>query len=215
MSSPIRAVIFDFDGVILDSNAVKTEAFGEVFARFPEHAGAMMAYHHAHVSQSRFEKFTHLVEGRLGRRGDQALVRDLAEDFAARLASRMAACPLVPGARGMLEDLAARVPLYLASVTPADELERLLDIHHLRRFFAGVYGCPPWTKPEAVRTIAAALGGPAGLVLVGDSAGDQRAAGEAGVEFVPRDSGLAFDPPVRGEPDLSVITSALRRRIAA
>ena len=64
--SRIRMVILDFDGVIVESNDIKTRAFGHVFSRFPEHADVMMAYHHAHVSVSRFDKFQYLVTERLG-----------------------------------------------------------------------------------------------------------------------------------------------------
>lgn len=215
MKTPLRAVIFDFDGVILDSNDLKTEAFRAVFATFPEHAEAMMAYHHAHISQSRYAKFTYLVEQLLGRAGDTQLVDELADAFAARLRDAMDRCAFVPGAPEMLDALGARVPLFLASVTPEAELLRLLDVHRIRHHFTRVYGCPPWTKPAAVREIVHDMGGADGLVLVGDSAGDQRAAAEAGVEFIARDSGLPFDPPVTGIPDIPTISRLLGSRLAA
>ncbi|HXG54546.1 MAG TPA: HAD family hydrolase [Vicinamibacterales bacterium] len=215
MQQPLRAVIFDFDGVILDSNALKTDAFHAVFSRFPEHAEAMRRYHDAYVSQSRYEKFTYLVERLLGRPGDTALVHALADDFATLLRDRMDVCGFVPGARDMLEDLSPRGPLYLASMTPEAELVRLLDIHAIHHHFRRVYGCPPWTKPQAVGAIVEELGGADGVALVGDSAGDQRAAAVHGVEFIPRDSGLAFDTPVTGTPDVSAIASRLSTRLAS
>lgn len=215
MTTPLRAVIFDFDGVILDSNDLKTEAFKAVFGRFPEHAQAMMAYHYANISQSRYVKFTYLVQQLLGRAGDTQLVDELADAFAARLQDGMDRCAFVPGAREMLETLGARVPLFLASVTPEPELLRLLHVHRIRHHFTRVFGCPPWTKPEAVREIVREMEGVEGLVLVGDSAGDQRAAAEAGVEFIARDSGLAFDPPVTGIRDIATISRLLGSRLAA
>src|SRR5690606_22889470 len=39
------AVIFDFDGVILESVKVKTDAFKELFSDYPEHLEAIVAYH--------------------------------------------------------------------------------------------------------------------------------------------------------------------------
>jgi phosphoglycolate phosphatase-like HAD superfamily hydrolase len=212
---PLRAVILDFDGVILDSNELKTEAFREVFSRFPDHAEPMLAYHHAHVSQSRYEKFAHLVENRLGRKGDQPAIDRLASDFAAILRGRIDTCAFVPGAREMLEELAPRVPLYLASVTPQPELLRLLEIHRIHRHFVRVFGCPPWTKPEALAAIVRETGGADRLVLVGDSAGDQRAAAALGVAFVARDSGLPFDPPVTGVRSIFEIAVLLRTHLAA
>ena len=215
MRTPLRAVIFDFDGVILDSNDLKTAAFREVFARFPDHAAAMMAYHHDHVSQSRYAKFAHLVEERLGRKGDQRTIDRLADDFAAVLRTQMDHCRFVPGAREMLDELSPRVPLYLASVTPEPELERLLAVHEIRHHFTRVFGCPPWNKPDAVGAIVREVGGPQGVVLVGDSAGDQRAAAAHAVAFVGRDSGLPLDPPVKGIPDVGEIAAILRAQIPA
>lgn len=212
---PLRAVIFDFDGVILDSNGLKTEAFRAVFAQFPEHADAMMAWHHAHVSESRYAKFAHLVEERLGRRGDRAAIDALAEEFADRLRDAMARCPFVPGAREMLDRLSGRVPMFVASMTPQDELDRLLDVHGIAHHFVRSFGCPPWPKARAVEAILAEVGGAAGVVLVGDSAGDQRAAQEHGVAFVARDSGLAFDPPVAGTREISAIAAHLTAHLSA
>lgn len=210
----LRALILDFDGVILESNGLKTAAFAEVFARFPEHADAMMTYHHSHVSESRFVKFRHLVTERLGRAADDALVNELGEAFSAEMRRAIAVCPMVPGADAFLHAVRGRLPVFLASVTPQEELEAILDDRNLARYFTRVYGCPPWTKPRAVADIVASLNGPDGLMLIGDSAGDQRAAAENGVEFVGRDSGLPFDQPLpRTFADLNALGAALAPRL--
>lgn len=214
--SRLRAVILDFDGVVIESNDLKTQAFARVFARFPEHAGAMMDYHHAHVSDTRFLKFRHLVHERLGRPADDPLVDELGEAFSRETQRLLAACPLVPGAEAFLADVAGRVPLYLASVTPQAELETLLAARGFGRYFTRIYGCPPWNKPAAIADILSGLGGPAGVLFIGDSAGDQRAAAANGVEFLARDSGLPFDPPApRAFPDMTAIAAAIADRLPA
>jgi phosphoglycolate phosphatase-like HAD superfamily hydrolase len=59
-----------------------------------------------------------------------------------------------------------------------------------------VYGCPPWTKPGAVKDILQKENIlPSHTVLVGDSYGDQKAANETGVHFIGRNSGLLFEDP--------------------
>lgn len=214
MAGALKALILDFDGVILESNDLKTQAFVSVFSRFPEHADAMMAYHRAHVSDTRFMKFKHLVFERLGRPGDDGLVQELAEAFSAETRRLLATCPFVPGAHAFLEMTSARVPLYLASVTPEAELQALLEARQLRQYFAKVYGCPPWTKATAVADILTGLGGAADVLFIGDSAGDQRAAITTGVEFLARDSGLPFDAPVpRSFPDMTAMADAIRHRL--
>ena len=214
-ATSVRALVLDFDGVIVESNALKTLAFERVFARFPEHAAAMMAYHEAHVSDSRFVKFRHFATECLGRTADDPMVEELAAQFSAEMLQLVNACPFVAGAPELLARLHGRLPMYLASVTPEAELVTILNRRNLVRFFAGVYGCPPWTKSAAIEDVAAAAGGgPGALLFVGDSAGDQRAARAAGVEFIARDSGLPFDPPPpRAFPTLFEIADIIEARL--
>jgi len=209
-----RVVILDFDGVVLESNAVKTEAFRDVFARFPEHAEAMMEFHRAHVSLTRFAKFDRLLE-LMGRAGDSVLRDDLAADFSRQTLERIVAAPFVPGAEAFLRDVTPRVPVYLASVTPAHDLALILARRDLAKWFRNVYACPPWTKPDAIRDVIGREGAaPTQALLIGDSAGDQRAARMTGVHFLARDSGLSFDSPAPLTfPDLSEITDFIMKRL--
>jgi phosphoglycolate phosphatase len=210
----ISVLILDFDGVVIDSNSAKTEAFSEVFSRFPDHAGTMMAYHHSNVSVSRFEKFDHLLT-LLGRSNDAELKADVAYDFGKRVAARMKSIPLVAGATEFLTEVTQRVPVYLASVTPAEELAGILEQRGLSHWFTGVYGCPPWTKPRAIQDVLAKERlMPEEALLIGDSAGDQRAAKSTGIEFLGVDSGLAFDEPLaRQFPNLTGIAAYLDDRL--
>jgi phosphoglycolate phosphatase-like HAD superfamily hydrolase len=194
--SPLRVLILDFDGVVIESNDVKTAAFRHVFSRFPEHAEAMMAFHHSHVSLSRFAKFEHLLS-LMGREDDTALMADIAAGFSKRILDGMMTVPLVPGTEDFLRKLTQRLPVYLASVTPADELIEILAQRELKQWFRDVYGCPPWTKQDAIQDVLAREAvAPTDALLIGDSAGDQRIARATGVGFLARDSGLVFDEPL-------------------
>lgn len=191
----IRVVILDFDGVVIESNAVKTDIFHQVFARFPEHTETMMKFHHDHVSLSRFAKFEHL-SALMGKSDDTVFMADIATDFSRRVLERMMLVPLVAGAESFLQEVTSRCPVYLASVTPVEELVLILEKRGLMHWFCDVYGCPPWTKPAAIRDVLEREEVmPDEVLLIGDSAGDQRAAQTTGVYFLARDSGLRFDAP--------------------
>lgn len=214
--SALRAVILDFDGVIVESNGLKTEAFERVFARFPEHADAMMSYHRAHVSESRFAKFRYLATVWLGRAEDDPIVAELGEAFSVEMLRRIDRCPLVPGAIEFLTRVRGALPVFLVSVTPQAELDTILDRRGLTAYFTRVYGCPPWSKVRAVADIVAECGDPHDVLFIGDSAGDRRASRETGVEFVARDSGLPFDaPPPRTFPDMDAVLAAIAHRLPA
>lgn len=193
--SPLRVLILDFDGVVIESNDVKTDAFQKVFSRFSEHAEAMMAFHHANVSLSRFAKFEHLL-ALMGKSGDTALMNNIAADFSRRVLDRMMSVPLVEGAENFLRKVTSALPVYLASITPAEELDLILAQRGMTHWFRDIYGCPPWTKPEAIRdVIVREKVNPDEVLLIGDSAGDQRASHLTGIRFLARDSGLSFDTP--------------------
>lgn len=210
----LRAVILDFDGVLLESNDLKTRAFEAVFARFPEHHAAMMAFHHANVFASRYDKFHHLVTNKLGKPDDDPLVNELAAAFSETTRRQLAACAWVPGAEAFLRRIKGRLPVYLASMTPQQEIEDAVENRGIADVFAAVYGCPPWAKAKAITDVVAREGGAKDLMFIGDSASDQRAALATGVEFAARDSGLAFDDPrPRTYPDLAAIEAALSDRL--
>lgn len=192
----LRVLILDFDGVVIESNAVKTEAFRHVFSRFPEHTDAMMAYHHANVSVSRFDKFKFLMT-KMGLATDSLLIDEISAEFSKRVLGRMITVPLVAGAETFICKAAREVPVYLASITPEAELAQILASRGLSRWFRNVYGCPPWTKPDAIHDVLRRENvKPSDVLLIGDSAGDQRAAQNTGVNFLARDSGLDFDLPL-------------------
>jgi phosphoglycolate phosphatase-like HAD superfamily hydrolase len=199
----LRVLVLDFDGVVVESNEVKTEAFRTLFRRYGAHYKPMMQFHRDNVSVTRFVKFEHLLQ-RLGRQDDAALRAELADDYSRLTLEHIVRAPSVPGAPQLLQALAGRLPLYLASVTPQADLEQVLQRRDERRWFRECFACPPWTKPDAIREVLRREGcAPGAALLLGDSAGDQRAARETGVRFLARDSGLPFDAPLPNTvPDL-------------
>ena len=59
----IKAIIFDFDGVILESATIKTDAFAEVVRDYPrDQAEAFVQYHMSHMGISRHVKFRYFIE---------------------------------------------------------------------------------------------------------------------------------------------------------
>lgn len=175
----------------------------------------MMRFHHENVSASRFAKFEHLCS-LLGRPNDATLQNELASEFSVSTRDAVARVPFVPGAEAFLTEFSENIPLYLASVTPQADLDQILEARGLTRFFRKAYGCPPWTKPKAILdAMHMEKTPPESVVLIGDSSGDQKAAAEAGVDFIARDSGLVFDHPVeRTFGDLKMIAEYLRTRLS-
>ena len=61
----IKAIIFDFDGVLVESNHIKTEAFKELFQDYPQHLDEIVKYHVLNGGLSRYIKIQYIYKKRL------------------------------------------------------------------------------------------------------------------------------------------------------
>jgi phosphoglycolate phosphatase-like HAD superfamily hydrolase len=203
-----RAVIFDFDGVILESVDIKTEAFLFLFADHPEHGEAIRRYHLENLGISRYLKFEWIYSELLGRAISEEEIRQLGETFSEIVLEKVLACPFVPGAMKLLETLHNRSLLFIASGTPQEELERVVDARNLRQFFTEVWGSPRG-KVEIIRSILSRFGlSEEDVFFVGDGLSDYRAAVETGVGFIARDTAQGVDWKALGAPTVPDLTAA-------
>ena len=58
----IKAIIFDFDGVLVESAEIKTEAFRQLFSSFPDKVHEIVEYHKRNMGISRYVKFRYFYE---------------------------------------------------------------------------------------------------------------------------------------------------------
>jgi phosphoglycolate phosphatase-like HAD superfamily hydrolase len=188
-SASVRVVVFDFDGVILESGDIKTDAFVELFAEHREHLPAIRAHHLGNLGVSRFKKFEWIYTNLLRLPFDDTIRAELGDKFSALVFKKVCEAPFVPGAREALEAIARsepKVPMIVASGTPQEELDRIVDVRGLRPFFAEVYGTPN-EKADVLRRVMARYECAAEDVLfIGDGTSDHDAARAAGVKFLAR-----------------------------
>lgn len=176
--------IFDCDGVILDSNKVKTEAFRQIAQPYGEQvAEALVAYHVQQGGISRYQKFAHLLTDILGESLVTEKVLDLARLYGECVYQNLLTCPVAEG----LEDLQRATQgsrWMIVSGGDQDELRRLFAERGLAAFFdGGIFGSPA-NKDEilARERLSGNLNSPA--IFVGDSRYDHEAAQRANTDFV-------------------------------
>lgn len=178
----IRAAVFDFDGVVLESADIKTRAFRRLFDGNEE----AVDYHLAHQGVSRYEKFRHITTKILERPYSEEDEQRLAARFSELVFDEVLVCPFVPGAQALLERRRHELPLFVASGTPEAELRHIASARGLLGCFNGIYGTPP-TKGEILRAILEETRLDQDAVLmVGDAMTDLEGARAAGVRFVGR-----------------------------
>lgn len=173
-------MVFDFDGVLVDTNEVKQRAYFDVLRPMGVGPSTIEDALRSRAGADRHDVIAEAVR-RAGIDADvPMLVRrygDICDEFAVQ-------GPEIPGAATLLALLAPRFPLYLNSATPERALRIIVERRGWRGYFRDVLG-RPGTKTVNLRTILARERiRPPALVFVGDGPLDAAAAIECGCRFV-------------------------------
>jgi phosphoglycolate phosphatase-like HAD superfamily hydrolase len=182
----IRAVIFDLDGVIIESAGIKTKAFEALFADYPDKLPDFIAYHQEHAGISRYVKFRYFYEKILGRELSAREEAELGERFSEIGMNQILNAPFVPGAIEFLTENKDRYYFFVASGTPEAELQNIMSHRRLNQFFVEAHGSPR-EKSEIIEDILDrhALQRQE-TVFIGDAESDRVAAERTGILFIAR-----------------------------
>lgn len=183
-----QAIIFDFDGVVVESGDIKTQAFANLYQAYGEAVMAEVArYHRLHGGMSRYDKFHYfqkhiLMKSPLTREEE----RELDRRFSELVMEAVIASEAVPGAAELIRKEFSRIPLFVASGTPEPELNMIVQRRGLAAYFTAVRGSPT-PKHTLIADILATHGLPPDQVLmIGDALIDLHSARLNKVAFVGR-----------------------------
>lgn len=203
----IRACALDFDGVVIESVAVKLDAFKRLFASEPNSI-EIARYLEEHNGVDRYTKFRHIWTVMLGRAYSPEVEARLDADFSSLIMTAVLACPFVAGAEEFLRG--ASLPLYVISAMPLHELKIIVEKRGLAGRFKGLFGSPGRKADQLREVLAAERLAPSELAFVGDAENDRKAAAEAGVVFIGRRNAEEFSKPQPTLlPDLRGLSAAL------
>jgi len=180
-----KGIIFDFDGVILDSVDVKTKAFATMYASYGEEiVEQVVQYHLAHGGISRFDKFKYYSNNLLHEKlSDEASVQ-LGEQFNQLVFDKVIAADFIPGALSFLQKVQQQLPLFICTGTPETEINLILKARKLDSYFTKVYGSPK-KKKEIVAEIKNLLNcSSPELLYFGDAMTDYEAAMHHQIDFI-------------------------------
>jgi HAD superfamily hydrolase (TIGR01509 family) len=190
-------VFLDFDGVIMDSMALKLESYCHAFEGMGFHKEAIRKLQLASAGLSRFKTIPLMYEALSGKPMPdevraQALERFNTHDDASRVKMVLKA--------GAPEFLAAAkkagIPLAIVTGTPQDVIGKTVDHFDLRPYFAQVCGTPGGKAQHLERMLREYSLQASHCLYVGDAIKDQEAAVAVGMPFIGVNNG---DDPFRPE----------------
>jgi beta-phosphoglucomutase len=143
-----RAVVFDFDGVLVDSEPAHFRALHDALAA----EGVDIAedeYRSRYMARNAREALRLALEHHRRPAGPTEIDR-LAAPVSERFLELIPQIPLFPGARELVDALAAEVPLGIASGARRNQIEAILRRHGLQESFATLVSVQdvPRTKPD-------------------------------------------------------------------
>ena len=176
--------MFDCDGVVLDSNRIKTEAFRTAALPFgPESADRLRAYHLENGGVSRYLKFRHFLESIVEGEAPAGSYERLLDRYATEVTRGLSTAPVAPGLQ-RIRDETRSATWILASGGDQTELRGVFEERGLSRFFdGGIYGSPT-PKDEILASCRdrGLLDRPA--LFLGDSRYDFEVASDFGLDFL-------------------------------
>jgi HAD superfamily hydrolase (TIGR01549 family) len=139
----LKAIIYDFDGVICDSVDVKTAAFASLYESFGEQVvEQVISYHLAHGGVSRYEKIRYFHKVLLQKELKSDELNSLAEQFSDLVLDKVINSPYIGGALEYIEKNHRCYKQFICTGTPESEMNHILKKKGISDLFDGVYGAP-------------------------------------------------------------------------
>ena len=183
----IKAIIFDFDGVIAESSEIKTSAFCKLFEQEGEGVAEEAVRHHLqNEGVSRYEKFMYIYKNIIKKPLTANASRNLGKRFSSLVVQNVVEAPFVKGAREFMESNQSRYKFFIVSGTPSAEMRQIAKKKNITRFFEAIYGSPTRKKDAVAEILKKEKINSQNAVYVGDSMSDYKAAADNSVFFIAR-----------------------------
>jgi len=182
--SKYKCALFDCDGVILQSNALKSAAFAEALAGEPEDLVAQfVAFHKENGGVSRYVKFEHYFKNIKGEENSQHKIDEALTSYAGIVFDQLKKVDFVSGVVSVVEYFNNRnIPCYVVSGGDQEELREVIAYRGIDHLFVDILGSPV-TKNEHVSFLVQSNSMVYPSIFFGDSRSDMVAAKGNDIEF--------------------------------
>jgi phosphoglycolate phosphatase-like HAD superfamily hydrolase len=183
----IKAIVFDFDGTLIDSNQLKYDAYYKLFPSDDFHKRIITEVLGEIFEESRYAILKEIMRRVNSITGNEYeldnRVRELATEYNVIVVDGAKHCKEKPGAKEVLESLSKKYNLYLNSTTPEISLKDIVKHRKWENCFCDIFGYPNDKVSVLLEIIRKENIDPDELLVVGDGKSDRDSADKAGSRF--------------------------------
>ncbi len=181
----IKTILWDFDGVILDSMKIKGDGFRELFSEYPlETLDKIELYHYAHGGVSRFDKIRYFYNKILKQEILEEQVVDLAKIFAKIIEKNLYNKEnLIMDSIEFIQKNYQKHNFHIVSGAEHNELNSLCQHFNLSQYFDSIDGSPTKKDILVKNVIEKYNYSKDEVVLIGDTMTDYNASVKNGIGF--------------------------------
>lgn len=188
----LKTLVFDCDGVILNSNQLKTDAFRAIALPLGQKAAdELVRYHLLNGGMSRYQKFFYFIEQIVPKyignsnlsSSDYPTIENLSVNFANHIRGGLMNCDIASGLKE-LRKVMKKTSWIVVSGADQEEIRNVLNKRGVAHYFdAGIFGSPDNKDQIFKRELNSGLIAHPAMYL-GDSFYDFCVAQRVGVDFI-------------------------------
>lgn len=181
MKDKIKVVVFDFDGVLVDSEGVKRQLLKDNFIEFGETFAQNIFNYQQETGSNRYD-VADCAAHMLGK--DKNWANEYAQKYTDSVKEKIIKMPNMNTCESTLTRLVTKYPLYISSGTPTDDLEDILVGKIMRHIFKDFYGSPDSKFDHIASIMARESVSTDEILFIGDMESDAKVSDALGLDFL-------------------------------
>ena len=186
-----KHLIFDFDGVLVESNEIRFDGFRLLFADYPhDQVQKLVEYAMSNGGMSRYEKIKYFFEEVRNEIISGDRVQVLSRQYTELVKQKVIDAEPVQGSLEFLSNNYTYYDFAIVSGSDQEELREVCKVRRIYQLFLKILGSPERKEINLSRLLSEEGWDNRSCLFIGDSLNDLEAAQINNIDFIARQSGL-------------------------